>query len=528
MSKQLSERTLKAHEKEKASIDYYMNKFRPIPSDYEDFVENVVFDEDNFIFYNTKKNTAYCTRCGSHFEIKKDFKTSLKHNRSAVCPCCDKVTQCKSDGMSRKGLLIPQWSVMLEKCEDLVFTRYFLHTKDFTSNVFNPEIKTKEMFRTVHTEEGSFDYEYSTFKSTNVYRWCYMKGRTYGYYFPSEFSMPRSTYIYNENISSVISGTCMKYSCLDLYVEKFIHGRFTQKPWQLDNFMNSYREMPYVEKLLKVGFYSLVQEILSKYYVPKLKDGKTVLETLEISKNNFKLLRDVGDPFWEDVKILRYGQSLNKKEFEILRNVGSTYEKYIDAKPYTTIYKLHKYISQNNIDANDYFDYLEWIRKMGYEMRNSFNLFPKDFKRAHDEKSKEFLKFQSNKAKEECKRFNKLLKDMRTNAKGKGAMELKADGLFIRLPYSTQEIKKEGETLHHCVGTYVERVIKGKTMIFFIRKEEAPDKPYFTLEYKDNHVVQCRGLHNCDMNENVRAFKEIFEEKMQSESIERWNDLLTK
>ena len=50
-------------------------------------------------------------------------------------------------------------------------------------------------------------------------------------------------------------------------------------------------------------------------------------------------------------------------------------------------------------------------------------------------------------------------------------------------------------------------------MIFFIRRKEEPEKPYYTLEWHGK-VVQCRGSHNCDMTPEVKAFVQIFQEKM--------------
>jgi hypothetical protein len=93
------------------------------------------------------------------------------------------------------------------------------------------------------------------------------------------------------------------------------------------------------------------------------------------------------------------------------------------------------------------------------------------------------------------------------------AMNLNIQGLFIRLPNKLDELKKEGEALHHCVGTYMEKVRKGETMIFFIRRMEEPEKSFYTLEWKGK-VVQCRGYKNCDMTPEVKAFVEIFQEKM--------------
>ena len=85
---------------------------------------------------------------------------------------------------------------------------------------------------------------------------------------------------------------------------------------------------------------------------------------------------------------------------------------------------------------------------------------------------------------------------------------------MLVVPKNADDIKAEGETLHHCVGSYVERIAKGETSIFFVRKADSPDKPYFTLEWKDNDIIQCRGLHNCDMPPEVNAFTQAFKKKM--------------
>ena len=85
---------------------------------------------------------------------------------------------------------------------------------------------------------------------------------------------------------------------------------------------------------------------------------------------------------------------------------------------------------------------------------------------------------------------------------------------MLVVPETADDIKAEGEALHHCVGSYVDRVARGETSIFFIRRADSPDEPYFTLEWKNNDVSQCRGLHNCDMPPDVKAFTQAFKKKM--------------
>ena len=63
------------------------------------------------------------------------------------------------------------------------------------------------------------------------------------------------------------------------------------------------------------------------------------------------------------------------------------------------------------------------------------------------------------------------------------------------------------------MGSYVNKVAKGETIILFIRKESEPDKPYYTMEWKGK-VIQCRGKNNCDMTNEVRKFVNEFTKEM--------------
>ena len=521
------------HRREKAEIDRYMEKFGELPADYGQFVKETVFGSENYIFYSRPKERAYCTKCGHDFELRKDGlyhrriaiwndTDRVKHNKTVLCPYCNSFLVCKSEGMGRKNLFAVQWSVLVQKYGDEVLVRYFCHTKDFRTDFHNPRIESSERFRTVHTAKKSIDFEWCRFKGTMDLRWCYFTSKSYGYFLPSEMTVPRSTILYNTDLLETVSGTCMKYSAVDIYVDKVVQNdQFLDKPWCIDWYFNFYRENPYLEQLLKIGFYKLTQAVLKDHDCPEFRNGRTVLETMQVNKMQFNMLRRIGDPSVRDLRILQYAGEIRQEDFDMLRYTHDNgydrmYEKYLDMRRYTTIYKLKKYINrQRIIHEMDYFDYIRWLEEMGYDMRNEFNLYPKDFKKAHDDKSKEYTRFKDRQAKEDEKRFKRLLAKLRKETEDVDAMNLKTEGMFIRLPDELDELKREGEILHHCVGTYRDKVAKGDTMIFFIRLESEPDRPYFTLEYRDNRVIQCRGFKNCDMTPEVKAFVNVFEKKMQ-------------
>ena len=51
--------------------------------------------------------------------------------------------------------------------------------------------------------------------------------------------------------------------------------------------------------------------------------------------------------------------------------------------------------------------------------------------------------------------------------------------------------------------------MRGQTAIFFLRREEDPDKPWYTLELdeKELTVKQNRGFQNCARTAEVEAFE---------------------
>lgn len=80
----------------------------------------------------------------------------------------------------------------------------------------------------------------------------------------------------------------------------------------------------------------------------------------------------------------------------------------------------------------------------------------------------------------------------------------------ITIPKSTQAIIEEGRKLRHCVGVYVDKVIRREDMIFFLRKNR--EVPYVTIEVKDKKVTQIEGgLDNRYISKDSEEYKAIQE-----------------
>ena len=80
----------------------------------------------------------------------------------------------------------------------------------------------------------------------------------------------------------------------------------------------------------------------------------------------------------------------------------------------------------------------------------------------------------------------------------------------ITIPKTTKDIINEGKALHHCVGVYVDKVVRREDMIYFLRKDR--EVPYVTIEVKDKNVTQIEGdMNNRFIGKNTPEYNTIKE-----------------
>lgn len=160
-------------------------------------------------------------------------------------------------------------------------------------------------------------------------------------------------------------------------------------------------------------------------------------------------------------------------------------------------------------------DYWRMAEQQGIDLTDPEELLPQNLERAHDLCVKR-QKAQAVKAREEG--FRKQYETLEGFA-------WERDGILIRPARTEDELISEGKVLHHCVASYAEAVSAGRTAIFFIRKTEAPDKPWFTLELdvKGRKVRQNRGLRNCDRTPEVEQFENAWLQWLRTGRKEKGN-----
>lgn len=140
-----------------------------------------------------------------------------------------------------------------------------------------------------------------------------------------------------------------------------------------------------------------------------------------------------------------------------------------------------------NTLLTEWVDYLEDAALLGYDLTNPIWLMPKDLHAKHMSTTGVAAAIRE-KQTSECyqKRLKKLVSRYTFSTKR----------WLIRPPVSAGEITAEGKALHHCVGGYAERHVKGSTTILFLRDRKQPGKPLVTIEMKGTQIVQIHGYKN--------------------------------
>ena len=144
-------------------------------------------------------------------------------------------------------------------------------------------------------------------------------------------------------------------------------------------------------------------------------------------------------------------------------------------------------------------------RQMQYDIRNTFVLYPRDLKEAHDRVAKELKdKHTAEQAKAIADSFGKWQERYAYHDKE----------LMVIPPHSAKDIVDEGAALHHCVGHYVERVAQNQCVILFVRRVSEPGKPLCTVEVRDGQVIQSRCFGNEEPSAQIRGFIEQWKKRV--------------
>lgn len=148
-------------------------------------------------------------------------------------------------------------------------------------------------------------------------------------------------------------------------------------------------------------------------------------------------------------------------------------------------------------------DTINMCDALGYDTTNETVLFPAELELKHDEVAREqTMKLEREQAEKDAQIREAQKKSLEQRRK---KYNFEMEGYFIRIAENPEEIIREGKTLMHCVGVYAERHMRGSTTILFLRRCETPGASLYTIEMMGNNLMQVHGYRNeMDGAENPR------------------------
>ncbi|NFR57680.1 hypothetical protein AL714_17060 [Clostridium botulinum] len=515
----LNEKRIKRYSTELEYIDSYMKTVPKIPKTFYKWVDETALIDSRYIFYKYKRTTkaikGYCSHCKQEVSI-----TNPKHNKKGICPCCKSSIIFKSEG--KVGYLQDEAVCCLiqkaNQSSNLVI-RYFEVVKTYGANYKEPTLSMFECLRDFNDGYSVKEFEYRNFVPTNENRWC--KGIRSGLY-SHQYDFWNIA-LYTRNLDKVLKNTKYQYSQLKPYATQKQGFKFP-----VYGYLYCSKKYPFIEYLWKLGLSNLIDFILynSDYQVKNLFDlsGKNFMEILKLDKNYLsrsQKLNITGEELSILQSVYKNKIKITNEEFKFVSNIGYNYSgDFFAISKYSSIHKTIKYLEKQKTILNNpisniiitWKDYLDKCIQLKYNLSNEFILFPKKLKERHDEICLEFdkhkMEIYNKKIYERYKELSKLY-------------NWKYKDYIIVVASSADELIKEGQKLHHCVGgAYKRKMANGETNILFLRKKDNPNKSFYTIEVRDNCILQIRGFEDKDPTSEVEKVIEIFKrEKLNNKRI---------
>ena len=509
--------------KQRAIIDRM--KYVPVlPRDLKGFIHRKVMPQ--YIFYDYQRKgpeRAFCTACRHEVSI-----AAAKHNTSGTCPRCKKEITFKCRG--RRGRIFDRATVqVLQKAEGnglvlRIIKVYRSFADSDIPNHFEIWENARQFITLSSSGQCSVDAYYYHYKAGyDLTPWCNGYRPVFDRW-KYNFTADMSGVLYQRNLSDTLKDTPWAYSQLEAFsgIASF-SGVAT--------FLSAYIKRPKIEHLIKMKLYRLVSGIIyGGYSYSALQainfNGENMRAILGIDRPYFPLLREL-NPSIDQLHLIRQLlQADHKPSTEQIKWFIASKISNADAAKellaHMSVHKLQRYVEQQfapedeaalkrvdyykmNTLITDYHDYLCMCKELQYDVKNSFILFPRELKAAHDSVAK-------------------TLKDKRTAEHEKNIAgsfdewqkryQYQSKELMMIPPHSAKEIVDEGAALHHCVRLYVKNVAEKKSVILFVRSVDEPDKSLCTVEVKDGQVTQARGFDNEEPPAQITAFIEQWKQRV--------------
>lgn len=499
-----------------------MEGIKSLPRSLKGWVHRSVMPA--YFFYDYVKGSrnvsGVCSACGHEIRL-----SCVKQGAKKTCTHCKKEIICKPRSRRGSNMYDRDTVQVLQNTGNgelllRIIKIYYNYKNDI------PEINIYENARHfVHQDAESgrvrIDSYYYAYHSGILTDWKEGE-RPRSSMFYEGFESDASGHLYTKNLPDALVGTPWQYCPIaDFY-------NHCSKPLLVPRFLSAYLNHPALEHLVKTGFYAVVNDLVYSYQESCLDESQhRTHRILGVNAEDIDFLRSI-DLDMEELKIYqKYAGLKGRQELiiwqiqnEISRDVLPILKhmtphkamRYLDSQYEFLCFRKTKYGAQRYKNMQDlvseYRDYLEICRKLAYDLKNSFVKYPADLQKAHDKASKR-LKYKTD---AQAKRqFIAVYKSIARK------YDFEKDGMKIVCPTMPDDVVKEGHALHHCVGSYTDRIVNHEYVILFLRQCSDPEKSFYTIEIRGIQIVQVRGAGNCAATPEVDKFIKAWEQRVLSQ-----------
>lgn len=492
-----------------------------LPEDFGNWYKGELFAGENYIYYKRKGRyaTFWCSHCGRNYKratealdtFEGQFETVVavpKRGDRAKCELCGAKGVYKTAGTMRsvygltkmcyvgqryKGTGVVSRYIQVEKILKIGEPEQFIVTEIARSFLEKGEKRIK-------------DYQFYN-GWTGKEEWCDHNIGGIGAQVHED-----AGYIYPGTYEE-LKETDFKYCALREYMHEY--DKVT-----LPEYLELYDKYKSIEMLVKMGAHRSVTELIEapwtrKAYI-KNKEAVTIAGMFGIrSEHKKQFVESEGN--YRFIELLQIEKELNAtwtdEQCEKLSIISPGKQKLELALRYMTLQKflnrIEKYAGAElgegmceyamaraiHISAT-YLDYLSMRNSLGYDLRNTVYLYPRDLEAAHQKMIMESQKEEADKrTREVAEKYPDIKKKYRSLRK---KYYYEDENMVIRPARSAEEIVEEGKILHHCVGSdeYLRKHNDGESVILMLRFKTEPNIPYITVEIKETRIIQWYGAYD--------------------------------
>ena len=503
-----------------------------LPAGIAEYIRREVLPMDRVLLYKKGNVRGLCYACGE--QVRANAYQRFRQGESVKCPNCGNVVTAYLETSDRFKVDYVDNIASLQLGMDgkTVFFRQWHLLRDSTAKWDNIEGRLKEIARYAvrgdKVAKWQMEYKHASFMNSwreEAASWGRVANVSQTYDGSYEFYLPADW-------RETVSGTSLKYIELQEYYDS---PREHYANRNIIRFAMDWARYPAVEKLWKAGYTQLVHRKIFGMGREYLTTVRWRCDTVEAAMQvSLRWLRQRKAGEWDVFNLQRTQKVLDElgaghireADVPLMLKCDISYETLKPALGHASLRKILKYLDKaitaekariaeekaHAKAANRYYyarpaveevsttyrDYLNDCIKLKLDLDDQSVLFPHDLKAAH-QRTIEQVQYEQNKEKWEA--FEKASKKL-------NKLCLEQEGLLIRPAATARELIAEGKYLHHCVGGYVDRMAKGVLAIMLIRRADDPQTPYYTLEWRDKRVVQCKTMYNEDYTKNpqVKAF----------------------